>query len=289
MTADRQARSSIAIGLFWMMVCLTSFIGMAVASRELSETLSVFQILFFRSLIGLLIVLCFIKILLPELLEFRQIRFNLLRNFVHFGAQYCWTVGVILLPLAQVFALEFTVPIWVALFAFLFLREKASFSRAIAIFGSFLGIIIILRPGATGFDYASFVVILAAIGYAISIVIVKHLTLSNSPAVIVAWMVVMQLPMGFGLALLDWRSPQLDNIPWIFIVGITGLSAHYAMAKALKSLDASAVIPIDFFRVPLIAIVGFYLYGERLDVWLLVGAALIFISNFYMYRKEISG
>ena len=284
--SDKPKSNDVTIGVLWMAGCLASFIGMAVASRELSSSLSVFQILFFRSLAGFAILLIFARSVLPELRRMERFRFHLARNIVHFGAQYCWTLGVVLLPLAEVFALEFTMPVWVALFGFLFLGERIGGPRLFAIFISFLGVLVIIRPGATIIDPASFVVLLAAMGYGLSIVMVKSLTRDCSPAVIVVWMIVLQLPMGLALAVLDWRPPGIENVPWIIVAGITGLSAHYTMAQALRVMDASIAIPIDFFRVPLIAIVGFYFYEEGIEIWLLLGAVMIFGSNYYALRQE---
>lgn len=278
--------SQVSIGVLWMIGCLASFIGMAVASRELSETLSVFQILFFRSVVGLVVILLFARSILPELRRVESFGLHLARNAVHFGAQYCWTLGVVLLPLAEVFALEFTMPVWVALFAYLFLGERISRPRLVAVAVSFLGILIILRPGVTIIDPASFIVLLAAMGYGLSIIMVKRLTQDCSSAIIVVWMILLQLPMGLALAVFDWNAPSIANLPWIVLAGVTGLSAHYTMAQALRLLDASIAIPIDFFRVPLIALIGFYFYGEAIEVWLLIGAVMIFGSNYYALHRE---
>ena len=105
--------SQVSIGVLWMIGCLASFIGMAVASRELSETLSVFQILFFRSVVGLSVILIIARSILPELRRVERFGLHLARNAVHLGAQYCWTLGVVLLPLAQVFRSKFVVPVLV--------------------------------------------------------------------------------------------------------------------------------------------------------------------------------
>lgn len=286
LTDPQLKTSQVAIGVLWMIGCLASFIGMAVASRELSEALSVFQILFFRSVVGLVVILIFARSILPELRRIERFSLHLTRNAVHFGAQYCWTLGVVLLPLAEVFALEFTMPVWVALFAYLFLGERISRPRLVALVASFLGILVILRPGLTIIDPASFIVLLAAMGYGLSIIMVKRLTRDCSPAIIVVWMILLQLPMGLVLAVFDWNTPSIANLPWIIVAGVTGLSAHYTMAQALRLLDASIAIPIDFFRVPIIALIGFYFYGEAIEVWLLIGAVMIFGSNYYALRKE---
>ena len=286
MSQSAQTGDGIARGVMWMCGSLASFIGMAIASRELSANLSTFQILFFRSVVGLVVVAALLPRLWPEMRLMRSLKLNLLRNAVHFGAQYCWTLGVALLPLAEVFALEFTMPVWVAVFALLILGERITRPRLIAVGLSFLGVLVILRPGVEVMDPASFVVLIAAAGYGMSAVLVKLLTRSCSAGVIVAWMIVMQLPMGLALAVFDWRPIVADNLPWMVLAGLTGLSAHYTMARAFRHLDASVAIPIDFLRVPLIALVGYYVYSEVVSPWLLVGAAMILVANYYGFRAE---
>lgn len=286
MAGRQQTQVSMSGGILWMIGCLASFIGMAVASRELAANLSIFQILFFRSLVGVCVIALFARSVLPELSRLASMRLHAVRNVVHFAAQYCWTVGVALLPLAEVIALEFTMPVWVAVFAFLLLGEHISWPRVAAIAVSLLGVLVILRPGSGLFDPAAFVVLAAAMGYGLSVVFVKQLTGTCSPSVIVVWMIFLQLPMGLVMALFDWRAVSLPDVPWIVIAGVTGLSAHYTMAKALNLLDASIAIPIDFLRVPLIALVGFYFYGEAIDLWLLLGAVMIFAANYVVMRVE---
>lgn len=278
--------SRLVQGVLWMTGCLASFIGMAVASRELADSLSVVQILFFRSLVGFGVLVLLAPRVWPACRKAQRIGLHLTRNIIHFAAQYCWTLGVVLLPLAEVFALEFTMPVWVAVFAWALLGERMHQARVIAVLGSFAGVLVILRPGVEIIDPAAFVVLVAAMGYGLSIVLVKRLTADCTPLVIVAFMIVMQLPMGLGLALLDWRAPATPDLPWILLAGITGLSAHYTMARALRLLEASTVVPIDFARVPLIALVGFWVYGEALDPWLGLGALMIFAANYYALRRE---
>lgn len=275
-------------GILWMLGSLASFIGMAIASRELADSMSIAQILVIRSLVGLAVVLILARHLLPELRQMRDIRLHAMRNLVHFGAQYCWTLGVALMPLAEVFALEFTMPIWVAVFAWAALGERIGRARVLAIAASFLGVLIVLRPGAGIIDPAAFVVLLAAAGYGASAVFVKRLTRSCSPQIIVVWMVLMQLPMGLALLALrgGWVAPGWGDLPWMLLVGITALTAHYTMAQALRVLDASIAIPVDFLRVPLIAVIGWLLYAEPISAAVFVGAAVIFSANFAAMRSE---
>ncbi len=280
--------SGMGAGILWMMACLASFIGMAIGSRELADTMSIAQILVIRSLVGLVVVLILARHLLPELRQMRDIRLHGLRNLVHFGAQYCWTLGVALMPLAEVFALEFTMPIWVAIFAWAALGERIGRARIIAMAVSFIGVLIVLRPGAAIIDPAAFVVLLAAAGYGASTVFVKRLTRNSSPQIIVVWMVLMQLPMGLALLALrgGWVAPGWADLPWMLMVGITALTAHYTMAQALRVMDASIAIPIDFLRVPLIAVIGWLLYDEPISAAVFIGAVIIFTANFTAMRSE---
>ncbi len=270
----------------WMTVSVVSFISMAVSARQLSFSYGTFEILFFRSVIGILVLLPFVLRNGGSALRTAHPRLQVLRNCVHFFGQYCWVLGVALLPLAEVFALEFTMPIWAALLAWMFLGERLSRHRLIAILGGFVGVLFVVRPGGDVFDPASFIVLGAALGFAASVIMVKRLTRHDGALTIVFYMALMQLPMGLVPALLDWTPPSLAHVPWFLIVGVTALTAHYAMARALVLVDATMILPVDFLRLPLIAIVGFLLYNEALDVFVFVGAAFIFAANYYSVLTE---
>ena len=153
-----------AHGLVWMALSMISFIGMSIGSRELAASLSIRQVLFFRALVGLIIILVLARRLLPEVREMKMLRLHFIRNIVHFTAQYFWTIGVVFLPLASVFALEFTMPIWVAFFAWLVLGERLTGPRILATIGGFIGVLVIVRPGTSMVDPASTLVLLAAAG-----------------------------------------------------------------------------------------------------------------------------
>ncbi|MDO5644034.1 MAG: DMT family transporter [Paracoccus sp. (in: a-proteobacteria)] len=285
-TRQSSAQGDYLTGMLWMLASIGSFLAMTVASRELSADLSVFQILFFRSVAGCVVLALLIRRLLPELRRPRAFPLHLLRNGVHFAAQYCWTLGVVLLPLAEVFALEFTMPVWLAIFAALILGEKVTRARMIAIGLSFAGVLVILRPGVGVIDPAAFFVLAAAAGFGLAAVLVKLLVRQCSPAMVVVWMVLLQLPMGLAFAVFDWRPVSWGNLPWIAVAGLAGMGAHYAQAQALRILDASAAMPIDFLRVPLIALIGYLAYGEAVSFFLALGTAMILAANYYAMRAE---
>lgn len=273
-------------GLAWMALSMCSFIGMSVGSREMAATMSIRQVLFFRALVGLLVILAVGRALFPEVRRMAQLRLHLLRNVIHFTGQYLWTIGIVLLPLASVFALEFTMPIWVTLFAWLLLRERLSRPRLLATVGGFIGVMVIVRPGVGMVDPAALLVLAAAAAYGMSLILVKRLTEHCSPGAIVVWMILIQLPLGLTFAVTDWQPVQAASIPWMLVAGIGALAAHYSQAQALKRLDASILIPIDFLRVPMAAVVGYSLYGEAIDLWVVLGGGIILMSNFQAVMAE---
>lgn len=284
--ADIGSRREFWIGLVWMALSMASFIGMSIGSREMAASMSIRQVLFFRALVGLFVIAIFMRRLWPELRQMRQFRLHLLRNAVHFTGQYFWTIGVVMLPLASVFALEFTMPIWVAFFAWAILGERLTRARLLATLGGFIGVLVIVRPGIGIVDPAAGLVLIAAVAYGLSLVLVKQLTRQNSAAAIVAWMILIQLPLGLVAALTDWRPVHIADLPWMIVAGAGALSAHYCMAQALRRLDASVAIPVDFLRVPLAAIVGYLFYHEAIDIWVFAGAAIILFSNLRALRAE---
>jgi drug/metabolite transporter (DMT)-like permease len=261
-----------------MIGALLSFSAMAVSIRTLAGTFNIFEILTIRSA-GAMAILLSLAVLSPTRvreLAPRRMALHAIRNVVHFVAQYAWTLSLTLLPLATVFALEFTMPLWVALLAPLALDERMTLARAGSIALGFLGVLIILRPGLGSFHPAALLVLAAAAGFAVSLIATKKLTVDVSTFAIVFWMNVIQLP----LALIgsDWSSflgLQARQIPAAIALAVAGLSAHYCLSNAFRRGDAVFVIPFDFLRIPLIALVGWMFYGEDLDAFVFVGAAVI--------------
>ena len=270
----------------WMCGMIASFLLQMVAVRELSGNLGVFQILFIRSMISLAIVTPLLIVHGTSLLQTRRIGTHFARNSFNFVAQAAWIYGVAMLPLAAVTALEFSTPLWVALLATIFLGERLSRHRIIALATGFVGVLIILRPGVEAVQLAALVVLGSAILFASSNVIAKSLTRTEDTLTIVIWMQIIQLPMGFFACIWNWTDPVWADAPWLIVIGFTGLSAHYSMAKALSLADATLAMPIDFLRLPLTAIVAYAIYREPVSIFVFLGAALMFAGNFHAVRQE---
>jgi drug/metabolite transporter (DMT)-like permease len=275
--------------VLWMTGTLLSFSAMAVAIRELSRALGILEILALRSAIGIAILLA-IGLARPALLRAvhaRHIWLHLMRNGVHFAAQVAWATSLTLLPLATVFALEFTMPAWTALLAALFLHERLTQSRIGAVVLGFIGVLVIIRPGLQSFQPAALLTLAAAFGYGITLTTTKRLTATETTFGIIFWMNLMQLPMNLAgsdpLLVLKLGTAQI--VPVIGL-GIAGLTSHYCLSNAFRAGEATLVVPLDFLRIPLIALVGWSLYGEPLDIFVFAGAGLIISGVLWNLRAE---
>lgn len=276
---------------FWMIGALTSFCLMAVGARELNGQISVFQILFFRSIVGLLVLLPILLLSKRRGLLFpKRMSLHVVRNLFHFAGQYGWFLGIGLLPLATVFAIEFTVPFWTILISSLFLKESITLKKIIAVLLGILGVIVIVQPSLEVAHYGSLIVLGAAICYALSHVATKSLSNTQHPLSIIFMMCLIQAPLGLLLFIEGWTTPVGIEWLWLVIVGLTALSAHYCMTKAMQYAEVTFVVTMDMFRLPLISLIGVLLYAEHFSVALVLGMLLIVAGNgvnIYSKRKAL--
>lgn len=275
--------------VLWMTGVLLSFSAMAISIRVLAGKLNIFEILSIRSGVGLLIMLVLLagRADLRPLVWPTRMPLNLLRNVIHFGGQYCWATALTILPFATVFVLEFITPAWTALLAVWLLSERLTPSRIGAVVFGLLGVFIILRPGLVAFNPTTLWVLAATVAFAIVLITTKMLTTTETSLAIVFWMSVIQLPL--GLAGSDPMFPSklgAWDVPAILGIGIGGMLSHYCLTKAFRAGDATLVVPLDFLRVPLIALVGWAFFSEPLDTWVFVGAFVIVLGLFWNMRAE---
>ena len=276
--------------MFWMSGTLTAFIVAALSVRALSHHFNAFEMMTVRSFGGLVILLA-MGLASPALLrsvQWRHMGLQFGRNVAHFGSQICWTVGIAVLPFATVFALEFIIPAWVTLLAVLFLGERMTATRAGALALCFLGVLVVLRPGHEAFHPVALLMVFGALLFAIAAVITKKLIVTESTFSIMFWMNVMQLPMNY-LRSSDYtfflKFDASMTLP-LLGVAVAGLAIHYCLTNAFRYGDAMVVIPMDFLRVPLIAVIGWMFYGEHLDAFVFTGAGLIIAGVLWNVRGE---
>lgn len=269
------------LGSLWMLGAIASFASMQIAGRELSSEHDAIDIMLYRSIIG-------VALMLPIALAFGGVANiltkrplgHLARNAVHFLGQYGWFFGVAHLTMADVTALNSMMPIFGVILAVMFFGERPTVARITVILFGFLGVLIVVRPGVVPIELATGITILGAFCYAASVVMVKALT-STEPALrIVFFMMAMQCVFSLVLTGGDVAMPDAIEMPWIIVVGISGLTAHYCMARSVAVADASVVMPISFLSLPLMAAVGLVYYDEGLDPYTLGGGGLILAATY---------
>ena len=283
-------RTNLPAVILWMTGTLLSFSVMAISVRQLGGALNLFEILMVRSIGGLAILLVVMttRPQLFKLLTLRRPGVHLIRNGSHFLSSLGWAHAIIVLPLATVFAIEFMMPVWAGLLAVFILGERATPSRIGSVVLGFVGVLIILRPGIEAFQPAALIVLAASFGYAVSNIATKKLIPVQDTIAILFWMNAMQVAM--ALIGTDPTFPlRLAPAQWTWIAGIaiSGTAAHYCLTNALRAGDAIVVIPLDFLRIPLIALVGWLFYAERIDLAVFVGAGVIVAGLIWNLHAEM--
>ena len=273
----------------WMLGSIGSFTLLGVAGREASLDLDTFEILLYRSLFGIAIVLIIAKAAgTLHQLNTRDLPLHSVRNICHFGGQNLWFYAVTVAPLAQVVALEFTTPLWVTLLAPFVLGERLTSIRALSAVIGFAGVLIVARPDMGNIHPGALTAALSAIFFAGSIMTTKILTRTQSITSILFWLVIIQTGLGLIFAGYDGdiALPSAASLPWVVAIAFGGLTAHFCLTKALTLVPATIAVPLDFGRLPVIAIVGMLLYAEALDAYVFLGAAIIFGANYLNIWRE---
>ena len=273
----------------WMMGAVVSFVAMAVAGRALLTGMNTFELMLYRSIIGFAIVCLALARTRAGFSQVRTTHFamHLKRNVFHYTGQNLWFFAVAVIPLSQLVALEFTNPIWVALLAPLLLGEALTRARVLAALLGFAGVVVVAQPGHAPLEPGHLAALASAVCFALNTIFTRQIMRFDAVLCVLFWMTLLQgsaslvlsLPGGIPL-------PAADDVVWVVVVGVTGLSAHYALTSALGHAPASIVAPMEFVRLPLIALVGALLYGEDLTVNVFAGAALIVAGNLINLRSE---
>ncbi|MDB4823706.1 DMT family transporter [Acidimicrobiia bacterium] len=275
-------------GSLWMIggvFCLTS---MAIAGKEISLQIDTFEILFFRSVIGVCIILFFLvkKNLLREI-NLKQIRTHLKRNLAHFIGQNLWLYALASITLAEVTSLEFTMPIWIVFFSYLMLNEKLDKYKIISVCIGFVGVLISVRPDIETLNLGLIAAAISAIVFALTNIYTRKLTRTESTLTILFFLTSMQLVFGLITSLLDGQLdiPTNENIIWIVTIGFAGLGAHYCITTALSLAPPTVVAPIDLLRLPIVVLIGVFFYSEQGDIFIYFGASLIIFANWLNVKK----
>ena len=273
-----------AIGL--MVFATFSLSVMLGIIRYMSFELHPFEVVFFRNVFGLVILLPVTLRAGIEPLRTQHIGLHSVRGFLQAVSMCIFFYGLSLTPLAKVAALNFTAPLFASVAAVLFLRESLGFNRALALILGFLGALIILRPGIAVFNVGAAMILTSAMIWGIVLIIIKRLSVTESSLTITLYMMLYLTPLTFIAALFVWEWPTLAQLGLLVAVGCCGIAGHLAMAQALKDADTTAIMPFDFGRLIWAGLIGFLFFAEVPDVWTLVGAVVIFSAAMYVAVQE---
>lgn len=280
------SRTPIAATL-WMGGAIVSFSAMAVAGRMVSGQHDTFEIMAWRSLVGLAVVLVWAAAAdrLAEI-RTRRLKGHLLRNLCHFTGQNLWFWALGIIPLAQVIALEFTSPIWVILLSPLLLGERITLVRAVSTVLGFAGILIVARPDFGQIDLGVLAAAGSAVFFAGSIILTKRLTRHDGIVAIMFWLTLIQSALGILCTFADGQTtwPTPTSAGWLVLIGLSGLAAHLCLTQALSLASAGFVVTVDFLRLPVFAILGMALFSEPLDALVILGGGVILLANWISIR-----
>ncbi len=273
--------SNLPVAVLWMVGALLAFSVIAIAGREAQKSIDTYQLMFGRAVIGLAVLLVIMLLRGNQLSDIATGRpgLHLLRNIIHYGAQYSWLYALPLIPLATLFAVEFTCPLWVAVMAPLILGERLTPTRILAALLGFGGILAIVGPSVSGLSTGLLFGLASALGFAASMICMKSLTRTDDAFRIIVLMHAIQIAIGIIPMSSRWMIPDTTTLAWVAIVGVAGLVAHYSLTRAFAVADAIIVAPLDFLRLPLIALVGATWYAEVLAPSVLLGASIIVAAN----------
>ena len=269
----------------WMAGWLALMLIVVVAGREATRELNVFQITELRAVFGFLMLYPLIRLNggFAAMKTSRPLQ-HIGRNLIHYAAGLGWFFALTLIPLGQVVSIEFTMPIWTAILAATFLGERMTAAKISAIVLGLVGVIVIVRPAAGEINPGQLIALGAAVGFGISVAMMKSLTRTETTLAIIFWMLVIQSAAGFFPSLYVWQWPTAYAWGWMVVIAFCGTFSHYCMARAMLYADATVVLPMDFLRVPLSAAAGWLIYSERLDMLTVFGAALILTGNLLNLR-----
>ena len=273
-------------GLLYMLMATIVLACMHGLVRYLGDGLHPFVIAFYRNLFGLVAILPLVlRAGLPGL-RTQHPKLMLLRSLSGIVAMLTWFYGLSKVPTAEATALSFTAAIFTALVAYLMLGEKMRRHRWFAIFGGFIGVIVVLQPNTDNYNPYMLLILISCVFWGLSVSLVKLLTRTDSTTSIVAWMSILLTILSLPPALFYWQWPSLDQIILLGIMGVLATIGHLGMTQALSLADTTAVMSIDFMRLIWAAMIGAFFFSDAFDMYTWVGATIIFASGLYIIFRE---
>ena len=273
-------------GVLWMAAASLFYALIYIAVRKLTASYSVSQVVLFRAVLGGAIMLCWLAPSGPRVLRTRRMGLYLVRVAIAYTGALGWMYGIAWMPLADANALLFLMPLFTVVFAALLLRERVAPDHWIATAAGFVGALIVIRPGLVGLGLPALATIWAAASFSLALVMTKSLTRTEDPNAIVFYLYALMIPFAAGPAALDWRPVTASSVPWLAALGALTVAAQQCSTRAFVAAPASVVVPVHYLQLPLIAALAYVVFGQSVDRWTWVGAAVIVGATYYVTRRS---
>jgi drug/metabolite transporter (DMT)-like permease len=259
---------------------------MVIFIRKASESLHILEVVFFRNLLALIVMLPIIKSIGLAAIKMNNTRLFFMRGFVGAIGMIAGFTCLTLIPLAQATAISFSQPLFITIGATIFLGEIIKARRIAAIIVGIIGMLIIVQPGFNSLSLGIILAIISALALSVNALIVKKLTLTDTPHAIIIWMVVMLIPITLIPAIPVWEWPSLEAWLYLWGIAILGTLAHFSWTKSYAMADITSLEPIGFIKLPIMALLGWMIFSEIPGTWTWVGGLIIFMSTIYISQRE---
>lgn len=276
------------MGCFYMLAAALCFSVMNIMVRLAAADLPPLEVAFFRNVVAFAVILPWAIREGAAEIRSRRPSLHMIRAVVGTFAMGLWFTSLAVVPLADAVALNFTLPLFLVALAVVFLGEDVGARRWIATAIGFIGMLVILRPGFTDITLFTLLPVIAAVFMALSLVTLKVASAYDRPGTSVLYMNMLMTPTSLVPALFVWQWPQhWETGVYVVVLGVCGSLAHLFLARSYQYADASAVMPLDYTRLPLIALMAYLMFGEMPDAWTWAGAAIIAGAAIYIARREV--
>ena len=274
-------------GVIWLTIAMALFAGLAAFARAaMNAGLHPFEVVFLRNLCATLMLSPLLFWRGASLLKSSQLSLYGLRVAVSLFSMQAWFYALALIPIGEVTAISFLAPVFGTLGAIFLLGERVRLRRWTAIIVGFLGAMIILRPGMAPLGLGQACAVFNAMSVGIVAVMIKQLTTVDDPDKIVFLTNLMLAPLSLVPALFVWTWPSQEALIPVLGLGLTAVLGHVALVRGYAATDASLAMTFEFSRLPFTVAVAYLAFGETIDAWTWVGAAIIFASAVYITRRE---
>tara|TARA_B100000795_G_scaffold234824_1_gene194181 strand:+ start:1413 stop:2357 length:945 start_codon:yes stop_codon:yes gene_type:complete len=260
---------------------------MVIFIKKASENLHILEVVFFRNLLAFIVMLPLIKSTGLGAIKMNNTKLFFVRGFFGAIGMLAGFACLTLIPLAQATAISFSKPIFITIGATIFLGEVIRARRIAAIILGVIGMLVIVQPGVNSFSFGIMLAIIAAIAHSLNALIVKKLTLTDTPQAIVTWMVIILIPITFIPAVMVWQWPSFETWLYLWGIAILGTLAHFSWTKSCSMAEITSLQPIEFIKLPIMALFGWLIFSEIPGNWTLIGGLIIFVSTIYISHREI--